>query len=859
MAFPVWGLYSGKALLMSDTGSRPANHPLEEGEYLYVEGQPIRSLAILVQGRLGFFICPSNEGVASAAAAEGLHSAAAHPTASHAPERAYRLFELDRNVFIGAADLVTDGISGCTCLALGQGSILSYPLPDAAAFWQLLNTQKDYGTFVLQSLGLMLSQVRTAILALQERTERMRVLTENLAIRYWSLKALCHLSHRPSTPFFEEALDRFTLLQEAGAAPGPRPDPAFMRTDHGTSVLEPVPGDADAPVPDAVAYAIRLNSIPLEVRKSFFGADAHITERHIREAADGFNDLLSRCRSTLSQAESMLSRLYRPAGDCLYEVFSKAALEMATAGQNPEPAVDALEEVIAFLHHLAQLCSESYDHPIPVDLSYVDLMRDQLLVRLRGEDAADGRDTQAKALQALPDELKNSTTSLLAYAGIASAQADPFLMNLTAFRNLKDRQSDDPEVRDMRAGMMAPFRALYGTVLQKALADPAPPRSVLMFLRYGYADEWLLPPEQTLKLYRMAGIRMQDDAALPAVWHLPDWMRQIRARAVEPSRNTQDMDYQDVFRDKKRKGQLTDKDKPAYEADTDGKLAFELDIQLGTNQKNCHGKPGIFYPVLHTEMITRDPDLAMVTQARIHTAVADILSIDPTAFHREVHFQDPRHVIEKERILKAVAPDVILLPTFGSRAMMWQEISGRSRTTPGRFLLPVMTDENVDTLLLRLVGNFRWELCRTLMGTAWNDVTHPSLTSEYADYLQFYKSNKDLSDDAKERVRSQISKYRGNTRDIFTADYETWIRNESRGSLRLNKVVRKILFRYCPFGKKIRRQLERHPAYADLILSFESTQAREAKSLETRYMRYRAHAGGLPPDLEENLRLYREL
>lgn len=846
-----------RRLLMSETGYRPANHLFEEGECLYTEGQPVRSLAILVQGRLGFYICPSNE---------------AGTTTRYSPERAYRLFELDRNVFIGAADLVTDGISGCTCMGLGQGSILQYPLPDADAFWQLIRTQKDYGAFVLQSLGMMLSQVRTAILAMQKRAEWLRIRSENLAIHYWSLKSLCHLVHRPSAPFFEEALERFTLLREGGFTPSPRLDPTFLQTDHGLSDLDPVPGDESTLVPDAVAYAIRLNTIPLDVRKQFFGSDAPITVRHIREATDGFNDLLSRCRSTLAQSEAMLSRFYRNTGECLYEAFTKASLEMAAAGQNPEPAVTALDDVIASLHQVAQTCTDSYDHPIPVDLAYVDLMRNQLLVRLRGEGTADGTESVAKALQALPEELKNSTVSLLAYAGFSSEKADPFLMNLTAFRNLKDRFSDDPEVRELRNNMAAPFRTLYEGVLQKALADPEPPRSILMFLRYGFADEWLLSPEHTLKLYRMAGTGMQEHTdsrnkaarpplgtALPAVWFLPDWMQQIRNRVAEPSRNTQDMDYQDVFRDKKRKGQLTDKDKPAYDADTEGKLAFELTIQLGTSQKNCHGKPGIFYPVLHADMITRDPDLAMVTQQRVHAAVEDILSIDPTAFHREVHFQDPRHIIEKERILKAVAPDVILLPTFGSRAMMWQEISGRSRVTPGRFLLPVLTDESVDALMLKLVGNFRWELCRTLMGTAWNDVTNPSLTSEYADYLQFYKTNKDLSDEAKDRVRAQITKHRGNTRDIFTADYETWIRNESRGNLRLNKVARKILFRYCPFGQSIRRQLERHPAYADLVLSFENKQAKEAKSLETRYLRYRTQAGGLHPDLEENLRLYHEL
>lgn len=52
-------------------------------------------------------------------------------------------------------------------------------------------------------------------------------------------------------------------------------------------------------------------------------------------------------------------------------------------------------------------------------------------------------------------------------------------------------------------------------------------------------------------------------------------------------------------------------------------------------------------------------------------------------------------------------------------------------------------------------------------GMAWNDIKLKSLTSEYMDYIQFYRKNHDLSDEAREKVKPQIQKGRNNSREIF--------------------------------------------------------------------------------------------
>ena len=116
-----------------------------------------------------------------------------------------------------------------------------------------------------------------------------------------------------------------------------------------------------------------------------------------------------------------------------------------------------------------------------------------------------------------------------------------------------------------------------------------------------------------------------------------------------------------------------------------------------------------------------------------------------------------------------------------------RRVGSKNKGTPGRFCFPVMTSSNIDELMVKMFGRFRWELCRCIQGMAWNDVKVKSLTSEYMDYIQFYRKNRELSDDARDKVKLQIQKARNNSRETFLLDYEAWIKNEANGSMKMNK------------------------------------------------------------------------
>ena len=129
-------------------------------------------------------------------------------------------------------------------------------------------------------------------------------------------------------------------------------------------------------------------------------------------------------------------------------------------------------------------------------------------------------------------------------------------------------------------------------------------------------------------------------------------------------------------------------------------------------------------------------------------------------------------------------------------------------------VLPVVYSQFCEAVTFKyskVCGQFRWELCRTIEGTAWNNITYKSLTSEYSDYLQFYRKNRDLSEEKKDKIKLQIQKGRNNSREIFVIDYEAWINYESKGAIKLNKVVREILATYCPFSKSMQEQISKQP------------------------------------------------
>ena len=210
----------------------------------------------------------------------------------------------------------------------------------------------------------------------------------------------------------------------------------------------------------------------------------------------------------------------------------------------------------------------------------------------------------------------------------------------------------------------------------------------------------------------------------------------------------------------------------------------------------------------------------------------------------------PELGLDKAFIQVEVLPDVILMPVIGTRAAMWQEITGAKRTTPGRFILPIGQEEELSKIIINLCGEFRWELCKRIQGARWNDLSERSLTSDYVDYIDTYRKNRDLSQEAKDRIKAAMTKHRNSYKEMFVADYATYIQYESSGAIRHNKVVRMILFNYCPFSQVVREgAIATNPQYVQLIERYNNKMNHERHLFEIATGRIEKAGHDIPDEL----------
>ena len=159
--------------------------------------------------------------------------------------------------------------------------------------------------------------------------------------------------------------------------------------------------------------------------------------------------------------------------------------------------------------------------------------------------------------------------------------------------------------------------------------------------------------------------------------------------------------------------------------------------------------------------------------------------------------------------------------------------------------------EELATIVTRLTGEFRWEMCKRMQGARWNDLSERSLTSEYFDYIQFYRKNSELSPTVKEKIKNDMGRAKNSFKEMFIMDYITWMLYESSGSPRLNKVSRSIMFNYCTFTRGIREKLKANPMYQELAERYEIRMGQKRHRVENICQKLRSTGKPIPEEIEK--------
>lgn len=440
-----------------------------------------------------------------------------------------------------------------------------------------------------------------------------------------------------------------------------------------------------------------------------------------------------------------------------------------------------------------------------------------------------------------------SLETILTYAECDGKIASDFRYYIGEYKKQIDKNATDDENRNLRKNITKLFYKVYMAAFQVSLRGKEIPTILKMFFQFGYVDEELAGMENASYLYSIA----DDFPSSPErnVYTVYEWLKAIYEGKKEPSRNEFDTDYTAYLHELKVTGKISAAKEAQMAHENSQKVIFELENMFPLVNKITFGRLSTFCPVFSEHNVLKDLSRSLVTADKAVNVINEIRTVDFGAFCRETVYSNPEGGVAKEYISVEVLPDIILLPNIGIRGVMWQEIEGMKRTTPARLMTSIFQLEDFRSTFARLVGEFRWEMCKRVQGARWNDFSDRSLTSEYFEYIQFYKKNQDLTPDAKDKIKSAMQKAKNSYKEMFVRDYITWIMYEGNGSPRLNKVARNIIFTYCPFSKEVREKLKSNPLYKELLDRYDIRIAQKLHHMDNLYQKIQNSRLPIPQEI----------
>lgn len=578
-------------------------------------------------------------------------------------------------------------------------------------------------------------------------------------------------------------------------------------------------------------------------------------ERLLGESAVGIGEMLNAAgwmKEALSLIENLKEylQLQKEAllssnGEDLFYLFFDLAKRSAHTGADLEPILGKIADIMEYARR-SQLYSDKL-----MDLRFTAYEnRDFYQVEFEDTEVWNGEDIAEEG----EDQKTAYLQQILSYSDYDEEKAEAFCKKLEEYKALPDMLSTSDDVRTLRRELSKHFYAVYELAFWHSLENDYIPSAIKMFLNFGFMDDGMAGEDNANSLYDLTKELSQCKAE--NVFTMYEWLLSIYRGENEPSRNEFDMDYAGFLNEQKKTGRITVNQVKELSINNRKKVEYEMKNMFISTNRATYGKVSTFCAILHEDDIINSVENMLVTAEKINEAITAIRRVDFSVFYREIIFSDPARDITRELVQQEVLPYIILMPNAGNRAMMWQETAGIKKDTPARFIFPVMTVADVTEMMIEACGRYRWEMCRKIQGIRWNDISEASLTSEYSDYIQYYRKNRDLTVEAREKIKNLLYKSKNNYREVFVKDYQNWIKYESKGSFRLNKVSRDIIFRYCPFSQEIRRELGVNPMYREIFEKYQIIKERKMRHMELWYDRYQKKGGEMVSQLQVNRDFY---
>ncbi|MCQ2505588.1 MAG: hypothetical protein MJ113_00225 [Lachnospiraceae bacterium] len=694
------------------------------------------------------------------------------------------------NGYVGIADLYEES-SLYTYTVLEDTQAFVYDVTDSDSMSSVAEARKDHRGVMVGSLLLQLDNAYNAYAQISNCSQEL----------------------------FEEFSLLYRLFSVVGMQEGIKVDENPF-----TGNIVP-PSEFNAETLEALKYYKECSKIPAEVKKAFYGNSVALvmheipvisalliktlekTEEYIRFIGDVSDYITNEKNGTIKSYIELLNKI--PKG-------SRSSKKLAEEGKRLHNSFDAAVKIVKEVSGTEIDCRVS------------------LAKNLFENPTAPG---EASEVAMTKEEARKAYGTMfmriLKYAGMANEKSSELAELMNQLFKTKDRLSSDEDKRELRHRISKLVIELYENCMLKALKEETTSKEVELFLNFGLLDARFVTDEQLLEI-----LNLDYDGGSENIYNVytaMEWFKEIYALKKAPSKNELDMDYSENLRELRKTGKITDEDIKRMERDNVAKVRFELENMFRSAMRIVHGHLSTFLPFILGEQFTGNIARHFVSKAKIEESAEAVREIDFSAFYRQLQYNNSAQQVEKEIELREVLPDIILLPIYGYQSSMWQDISEKRRDSSGRFIFPIFVESKLNDLMIVTVGRFRWELCKTMQGMAWNNLREKSLTSEYYDFVEYYKKNKELSDERKEKIKTMLLKARNNRRELFAMDYELWMKYESNGTMRLSKPVREIMATWCPFSKEIRNTVCTQSLFREAYERYARELAKKIKEHELRH------------------------
>ncbi len=599
---------------------------------------------------------------------------------------------------------------------------------------------------------------------------------------------------------------------------------------------------------ELIEYYTNLTRISRIAADTFYSENTFIAFYHFNEAYQIAKELFSYISELLTKLEKMHSYLIGTDDNSLFKLFTVAYTSLNSRQKDASVPYRCINSLFSYAQK--------------INVNSILLNNASNIIAAINNIAA--LNAQAKAAEAplkaaeqeyarFKESVTNALDKLIAYSGLPSDTITPFKEAVIAFRSLPNRNASADNVINIRKTITKYFYQLYETVFFKYVENGSHSNFIELFLNTCFVDENLVSEAQLEELYNL-NFRQSDNSI--KIYTMYEWLLDIYKGNQEPSRNEFDIDYAGMVRNRKRTEKLNDAQVAALLSDRKAKVRYEIQNFFRSTHRITCGQIIGFCPILYCEYSDDSFSNIFLSKDKICSIFNQYRKLDFSCFYRIVPYEVNHYGLNREYLQAEITPYIILNPVIGQKGIMWQEISGTRRDTPARFSFPIFFRGDINTVVLYTLGQYRWEFCKSVEGLRWNDIQQASLTAEYYNYIQFYKKNSSLSPEAKEKIKTLLTKYHSNIREVFAGDYITYMQYESSGASRLNKISRTILFKYCPFDAATRKNLLMSPVYKNMIDMYEKNCTLKLRRINSVINIIHNGAGEIPPEFEVNRNFY---